>query len=130
MSKRTRKLKGDVGLFLKQYQRKSQSGVEPNDRRYDRKIEKKIKNMNPEELSEIIVGESEITRRIDYKWFNNHPIDGIMFGLNDPIEIVKGEHAGNVGRVISLIHIHPEPKYCVELEKGGDVFVLESQTKV
>ncbi len=35
MSKRGKKLKTEIGTFLRQYARKAQRGVEPNDRRYD-----------------------------------------------------------------------------------------------
>jgi hypothetical protein len=36
-----------VQLFAKQYGRKAQKGVEPNDRRFDVKVEKSVKRMNP-----------------------------------------------------------------------------------
>ena len=58
-SKRRRKLEGNVGTFLKQYKRKAQSGVEPNDRHYDRRLEEKIKHMDPEELDELLNGPAD-----------------------------------------------------------------------
>ncbi|OZA80417.1 MAG: hypothetical protein B7X64_06110 [Halothiobacillus sp. 39-53-45] len=48
-----------LGGFLQQYQRKSQRGVEPNDRQYDRKIEAQLKKLPPEELSELLSGEGD-----------------------------------------------------------------------
>jgi hypothetical protein len=52
------KLRGQLAIFVKQYSRKAQRGVEPNDRRYDRKMEKLMKSLTPEELSDLL-NESE-----------------------------------------------------------------------
>jgi hypothetical protein len=41
-------------LFAQQYGRKAQKGEEPNDRRYDRKIEKTVKKMKPEVLDRLL----------------------------------------------------------------------------
>jgi hypothetical protein len=43
-----------VRRFVKQYGRKAQKGIEPNDRRYDRKIEKVVKRMKPEALDALL----------------------------------------------------------------------------
>jgi ribosomal protein S18 len=43
-----------VRRFVKQYGRKAQKGIEPNDRRYDRKIEKAVKRMKPEALDALL----------------------------------------------------------------------------
>ncbi len=48
-----------IGLFLQQYQRKAQRGAEPNDRQYDRKIERYIRRMKPEELDKVLNGEED-----------------------------------------------------------------------
>ncbi|HBG18672.1 MAG TPA: hypothetical protein DDY32_05200 [Desulfobulbaceae bacterium] len=58
-SKRKKALESQIGAFDRQYKRKAQKGVEPNDRRYDRNFEKKIKRMPPEELSDLLYGEDE-----------------------------------------------------------------------
>jgi len=58
-SKRTRKLEGDIGAFIKQYKRKAHSGWDPNDRRYDRELEEKIKHMSPEELNDLMYGSDD-----------------------------------------------------------------------
>jgi len=52
-----KKVKSEIGVFLKQYMRKSNKCFDPNDRNYDRKLEKIIKKMCPEELSMIMNGE-------------------------------------------------------------------------
>lgn len=64
-SRRTRKLEGDIGAFIKQYQRKAHAGMDPNDRGYDRKLEEKIKHMSPEELSDLMYGREEDDERED-----------------------------------------------------------------
>ena len=43
-----------LGRFVQQYERKAQKGVEPNDRRYDRKVEKAVKRMKPEKLDALL----------------------------------------------------------------------------
>ena len=47
-------LKSNISQFVKEYGRKAQRGLEPNDRQYDRKVEKLIKRMDPKELSELL----------------------------------------------------------------------------
>lgn len=37
---------------------KAQKGAEPNDRKYDRKFEEKVKRISPEELNELLYGEA------------------------------------------------------------------------
>jgi hypothetical protein len=39
-----------VGVFLRQCGRKAQRGVEPNDRRYCRDVEKALTHLRPEDL--------------------------------------------------------------------------------
>jgi hypothetical protein len=40
--------------FIRQYGRKAQKGVEPNDRSYDPAIERAIKHLRPEELDRLL----------------------------------------------------------------------------
>lgn len=58
MAYNDKKIKKEIGAFIKQYQRKSDPHIDPNDRRYDRKIEQKIKRMKPEKLQKILYDES------------------------------------------------------------------------
>lgn len=44
----------ELGPFLQQYGRKAHAGHDPNDRRYDRRIERAIRAMPPEELDELL----------------------------------------------------------------------------
>ena len=68
MSKKNKKdMASVIGFFLQQYQRKAQRGAEPNDRQYDRKIERYIRRMKPEELDKVLNGEEEEDDRLDEK---------------------------------------------------------------
>ena len=43
-----------LGLFVRQYGRKAQRGIEPNDRRYDRDVERAVRQLKPEELDALL----------------------------------------------------------------------------
>ena len=44
----------EVQLFTQQYARKAPKHGEPNDRRYDRGTEKRVRQMKPEELDQLL----------------------------------------------------------------------------
>jgi hypothetical protein len=46
-------------LFVQQYGRKAQKGMEPNDRHYEREIEKAVKRMKPDELDRLLRDDEE-----------------------------------------------------------------------
>lgn len=46
----------EIGTFLRKYGRKAQRGQEPNDRDYDRAIERYIRKLKPEDLDVLING--------------------------------------------------------------------------
>jgi len=48
------KLSGELATFMRLYARKAQRGVEPTDRRYDHKLEKLMKRLNPGQLSQLL----------------------------------------------------------------------------
>jgi hypothetical protein len=52
--RRKKKLAGDLAAFLQQYRRPSDAPHDPNDRRYDRELEAKVKRMRPEELDDLL----------------------------------------------------------------------------
>ncbi|MFP6561339.1 hypothetical protein WJ542_23990 [Paraburkholderia sp. B3] len=47
------RLTGELSRFVQQYARKAQAS-EPNDRQYDRKLEKKMKRLSASELSDLL----------------------------------------------------------------------------
>jgi hypothetical protein len=53
-SRRHERLAGELSVFVQQYGRKAQRGVEPNDRHYSRKVEDRMKRLHPEELSALL----------------------------------------------------------------------------
>jgi len=48
-----------LDLFVQQYARKAQKGMEPNDRHYERKLEKTVKRMKPDELDRLLRDDGE-----------------------------------------------------------------------
>jgi hypothetical protein len=60
MSRRQKRLAAELGQFMHQYERKKRPGKgEPNDRKYDRKVEDAVKRMDPEELDALLRGEDD-----------------------------------------------------------------------
>ena len=43
-----------VANFVRQYGRRRQKGVEPNDRQYDREVEARLKRLAPDELDGLL----------------------------------------------------------------------------
>ena len=56
---RRQRLSGDLSHFVREYARKAQRHTEPNDRRYDRSLEKKVKTMDPFRLSDLLSDEDK-----------------------------------------------------------------------
>ena len=53
------KMIGRLRVFVQQYARKAYPNWDPNDRRYDRDIEKVVKRMSPEELDRLLRDDEE-----------------------------------------------------------------------
>jgi len=54
---RKERLQGRLGAFIQQYARPAHPGQDPNDRRYDREMERRVKRMDPEELDALMHSE-------------------------------------------------------------------------
>jgi len=55
MAKRDRKqISNRLAAFVKKYARKAYPGHDPNDRTYDREVEKLIRKMKPEDLDRLL----------------------------------------------------------------------------
>jgi hypothetical protein len=51
-----RRLIATTARYLRQIGRKAQKGEEPNDRRFDRKLDEKLKRMRPEDVDALFRG--------------------------------------------------------------------------
>jgi hypothetical protein len=49
-----KRVQDEIGGFLRQYRRRAHRGMDPNDRLYDRHLEKVVKRMPPEDLQRAI----------------------------------------------------------------------------
>ncbi len=58
MSSRKRRLEGEIAAFVRQYNRPRHPRHDPNDRGYDREVERRVKQMDPEELDALLRGEA------------------------------------------------------------------------
>ena len=54
VNQRNQRLQSQLGVFLQEYAKKAQSSGDPNDRRYNRKVEALIKRMKPEQFDELL----------------------------------------------------------------------------
>lgn len=62
------------------------------------------------------------------RWHEGESIPGVLFGFDDPVVIEAGENAGQLGIVVALLSLTPEPRYLIEVEPDGpDLEVLQSQ---
>jgi hypothetical protein len=59
VSQRRQRLQGELGAFMRQYGRKKHPRHDPNDRGYDRGVERQIKDMDPRELDELLHGDTD-----------------------------------------------------------------------
>jgi len=59
MSRCTNRLAAQLSAFAKEYGRKAQRGVEPNDRHYSREAEEAMKRLAPEQLSAVLNSEAD-----------------------------------------------------------------------
>ena len=61
MKKRTEDLASRLGRFMKEYRRKKRRGWDPNDRHYDRRVERILQRLSPEELDRVLHDDGEPT---------------------------------------------------------------------
>jgi hypothetical protein len=59
MRKSKQRLEGEVGAFVQQYARKAYPTHDPNDRRYNREVEGKVRRMRPEDMDELLHGSQD-----------------------------------------------------------------------
>lgn len=74
-------MEGAVGAFIQQYARKADPNIDPNDRRYSREVEGKVRRMRPEQLDELLHGSQD-------EDLNKHP--GVIELLDQLREVLGG----------------------------------------
>ncbi len=57
-------------------------------------------------------------------WASVPGIDGVAFKFHDAVRIRAGEHAGEMGSVVSLLAVEPMATYVVELSLSGKSLTL------
>ncbi|MEL6303147.1 MAG: hypothetical protein AAFR07_16135 [Pseudomonadota bacterium] len=129
MSKRIRRLSGELGAFVKQYGRKAQRGVEPNDRRYDRDVEQLIKQIDPVQLSDLIAGDEHLDPETESDWYSGREVVGIKFRFEQVVFLESDQKPKDRATVVSLLGISPKPRYLINLIDGREIDVLESQLR-
>ena len=72
-------------------------------------------------------GTTRMTTQHTDSWFSGEVVAGARFRLNDSVRVLTGQHAGQIGAVVSLLALEPEPRYTVETSSGRDVAVLEHE---
>jgi hypothetical protein len=111
------KAQGELGTFLRQYQRKAEAGWDPNDRSYDRAFERRVKGMRPEELDALMHDDAgaELSQEVEAEWLEGAMPDGVMFALGSPVVVSAGRHSGESGIIVLLVALNPEPVFLVEI---------------
>lgn len=49
----------EIAVSIKQYGRRSQKGAEPNDRKYDKEVERRVRRMDPVTLDRLMRDDEE-----------------------------------------------------------------------
>jgi hypothetical protein len=71
-----------------------------------------------------------VPREVEDRWYDGDRLEGVDFYINDAVLVTYGAHSGEVGAVISLLRLKPEPEYLVVLGSGtGDIRVLQSKLR-
>jgi hypothetical protein len=64
------------------------------------------------------------------RWLAGEALQGIHFGLNEPVTIVRGHYKEQCGCVVLLLSLDADPVYLVALGSGGgDARVRQSQLR-
>jgi len=130
MAKKKNRLEGELGAFVQQYARKSDPHSDPNDRRYDRTIEERVKRMDPEELSQLLHGSDDEDLEKDPQLFDiverlRQRLGSTAFIVVDHWEAdptAIGVASPTNPRVLAYLALSTSPgRYHVHLELPADV---------
>lgn len=63
-------------------------------------------------------------------WRARQPVPGVNFGFDDLVTLLGGEHAGNVGSLVSIEQIEPEVVFMVEIDTNFVVPARQSEIEL
>ncbi len=63
-------------------------------------------------------------------WRAHRTVDGVRFAHDDLVTILAGEHAGNVGSLVSIEQLEPEAIFLVEIDSGFNVAAKQSDIEL
>ena len=59
-------------------------------------------------------------------FLSHEPLPGLVLEHNDSVRVVKGEHEGDSGSLISVEELGTDPVYLVELASNQDALIPQS----
>lgn len=63
---------------------------------------------------------NQVPREIQDAFYASQRSAAVPFVINDPVDVIAGEHAGESGSVISILACEPELLLLVEMTDGFD----------
>jgi hypothetical protein len=63
-------------------------------------------------------------------WRAHQTIYGVNFAHDDLVTILAGEHAGNVGSLVSIEQLEPEVIFLIEIDSGFNVAARQSEIEL
>lgn len=64
------------------------------------------------------------------QWLDGARLPNVHFLMNDYVEVIAGQHLGELGSVVSIYQVEPTLCYVVETETGKDIVVAESEIQI
>jgi ribosomal protein L24 len=64
------------------------------------------------------------------QWLDGARLPNVHFLMNDYVDVIAGQHLGELGSVVSIYQFEPTPCYVVETETGKDIVVAESEIQI
>jgi hypothetical protein len=61
------------------------------------------------------------------RWMAGDRLPGVLYGLNEPVQVRRDDGAVVWGAIITLTRLEPSPRYLVELGDGRDIEVWQRQ---
>ncbi len=63
-------------------------------------------------------------------WLGGARVSGVLFLMNDYVQVISGKHVGELGSIVSISKFEPIPFYVIETETGKDIEVIESEIQI